>query len=109
MGAQYYNTRTDWLEASGREFPARGVDVLGAAGLTFGLIEQPMRGFSDPMVAIALIGQPAVALLQVAHDVHHGATPLLAPLHAAFELADLSLQPLDLHPQRGVFRRIGIR
>lgn len=40
FGAQYFNTRTDWLEASGREFPARGVDVLTAAGLTFGLDER---------------------------------------------------------------------
>ncbi len=34
--------------------------ALGLAGITFGLIEQPMRGFSDPMVAVALIGGVAL-------------------------------------------------
>ena len=30
--------------------------ALGLAGITFGLIEQPMRGWADPAVAISLIG-----------------------------------------------------
>ena len=30
--------------------------ALGLAGMTFGLIEQPLRGWSDPMVALPLIG-----------------------------------------------------
>jgi EmrB/QacA subfamily drug resistance transporter len=43
--------------------PDARVDVLGAllcalglAGVTFGLIEQPLRGWSDPVVAVPLIG-----------------------------------------------------
>jgi EmrB/QacA subfamily drug resistance transporter len=43
--------------------PDARVDVLGAllcalglAGATFGLIEQPLRGWSDPVVAVPLIG-----------------------------------------------------
>src|ERR671910_2141608 len=35
--------------------------ALGLAGLTFGLIEQPKGGFSDPLIAASLIG--GVALL----------------------------------------------
>jgi EmrB/QacA subfamily drug resistance transporter len=34
--------------------------ALGLAGLTYGLIEQPMRGLSDPVVAGALIGGAAL-------------------------------------------------
>src|SRR4051794_15954163 len=34
--------------------------ALGLAGITFGLIEQPMRGFGDPVVAVALIGGVAL-------------------------------------------------
>jgi EmrB/QacA subfamily drug resistance transporter len=30
--------------------------ALGLAGITFGLIEQPMRGFGDPLVAVSLLG-----------------------------------------------------
>jgi EmrB/QacA subfamily drug resistance transporter len=43
--------------------PDARVDVVGAllcalglAGMTFGLIEQPLRGWSDPVVAVPLIG-----------------------------------------------------
>jgi EmrB/QacA subfamily drug resistance transporter len=43
--------------------PDARVDVLGAllcalglAGMTFGLIEQPLRGWGDPVVAVTLIG-----------------------------------------------------
>jgi EmrB/QacA subfamily drug resistance transporter len=43
--------------------PGARLDLLGAvlcalalAGITFGLIEQPLRGLSDPVVAIALLG-----------------------------------------------------
>src|SRR5215211_227353 len=32
-----------------------GLCALGLAGITFGLIEQPMRGWSDPAVAFALV------------------------------------------------------
>jgi EmrB/QacA subfamily drug resistance transporter len=35
--------------------------ALGLAALTFGLIEQPMRGWGDPLIAVSLIG--GVALL----------------------------------------------
>jgi EmrB/QacA subfamily drug resistance transporter len=34
--------------------------ALGLAGITFGLIEQPMRGFADPAVALSLIGGVAL-------------------------------------------------
>src|SRR5215208_1595138 len=37
-----------------------GLCALGLAGVTFGLIQQPMRGFSDPLVATALIGGVAL-------------------------------------------------
>jgi EmrB/QacA subfamily drug resistance transporter len=48
---------------SGRERPAEArVDVVGAtlcavglAGFTFGLIEQPLRGFGDPVVLLSLV------------------------------------------------------
>jgi EmrB/QacA subfamily drug resistance transporter len=40
-----------------------GLCALGLAGITFGLIEQPVRGWSDPAVAFALIA--GVALLAV--------------------------------------------
>src|SRR5918998_585859 len=49
---------------AGRERdPGARVDVVGAllcalglAGVTFGLIEQPLRGWGDPVVAVTLIG-----------------------------------------------------
>ena len=47
------NTRID--------FAGAGLAALGLGGVTFGLIEQPVRGFSDPLVATALIG--GIALL----------------------------------------------
>jgi MFS family permease len=44
-----------------RRAPAADIDVLGAAlcasgliGITFGLIEQPLRGFADPAVFLPL-------------------------------------------------------
>ena len=43
------------------DFVGAALCALGLAGLTFGLIEQPLRGFSDPLVAVSLIG--GVALL----------------------------------------------
>ncbi len=52
----------------GRERPADArVDVVGAtlcalglAGMTFGLIEQPLHGWGDPMVALPLVGGRAL-------------------------------------------------
>jgi EmrB/QacA subfamily drug resistance transporter len=47
--------------------PGARVDVVGAvlcalglAGITYGLIEQPIRGWSDPAVAISLLGGAAL-------------------------------------------------
>lgn len=34
VGTQYYKRQTEMLLGSGREFPARGADILGAAGVT---------------------------------------------------------------------------
>jgi EmrB/QacA subfamily drug resistance transporter len=59
--------------------PDARVDVVGAllcalglAGMTFGLIEQPLRGWGDPMVAIPLLGG---ALLFAAFLVWEARTP----------------------------------
>jgi EmrB/QacA subfamily drug resistance transporter len=42
------------------DFTGAALCALGLAGITYGLIEQPMRGFSDPLVAGALIGGAAL-------------------------------------------------
>ena len=42
--------------------------ALGLAGLTFGLIEQPMRGFSDPLVSGALLGGVALMVAFVLYE-----------------------------------------
>src|SRR5215213_48662 len=42
--------------------------ALGLAGITFGLIQQPMRGFGDPVVAIALIGGVALFASFLAYE-----------------------------------------
>ena len=51
------------IPADAPRTPGTRLDLVGAAlcalslaGITFGLIEQPMRGFGDPLVAGALIG-----------------------------------------------------
>jgi len=50
-----------WVPAGRERDPDARVDVVGAAlcafglaGMTFGLIEQPLRGWDDPMVALPL-------------------------------------------------------
>ncbi len=48
VGTQYYTRLTDILQANGREFPVRGVDVISAAGTTFGggdFVENSTLGF----------------------------------------------------------------
>src|SRR5215217_5815876 len=42
------------------DFVGAALCALGLAGITYGLIEQPIRGFSDPLVAGALIGGVAL-------------------------------------------------
>jgi EmrB/QacA subfamily drug resistance transporter len=42
------------------DFVGAALCAFGLAGITFGLIEQPVRGFSDPLVATALIGGVAL-------------------------------------------------
>src|ERR687895_302910 len=51
-----------WVPAGRERDPDARVDVVGAAlcafglaGMTFGLIEQPLRGWDDPMVALPLL------------------------------------------------------
>ena len=50
--------------------------ALGLAGITFGLIEQPMRGFSDPLVAGALIGGVALFATFIVYE-RHASHPML--------------------------------
>jgi EmrB/QacA subfamily drug resistance transporter len=45
-----------------------GLCALGLAGITFGLIEQPMRGWSDPAVAFALVAGVALFALFVLYE-----------------------------------------
>lgn len=42
--------------------------ALGLAGITFGLIEQPMRGFGDPVVAVALVAGVALFAAFVVYE-----------------------------------------
>jgi EmrB/QacA subfamily drug resistance transporter len=58
------DTRIDWLGA--------GLAALGLAGISFGLIEQPVLGWSDPGVWGALL---AGAAFLVAFIVHESRTP----------------------------------
>ncbi len=50
--------------------------ALGLAGITFGLIEQPVRGFGDPLVATALIAGVALFASFVAYE-RRAAHPML--------------------------------
>ena len=50
--------------------------ALGLAGITFGLIEQPMRGFGDPLVAGALIGGVALFATFIVYE-RHSSHPML--------------------------------
>src|SRR5690349_19374161 len=53
--------------------------ALGLAGITFGLIEQPVRGWSDPTVAISLIAGVVLFASFVLYE-RRAAHPML-PLH----------------------------
>ena len=50
--------------------------ALGLAGITFGLIEQPMRGFGDPLVAGALIAGVALFAAFIVYE-RHASHPML--------------------------------
>jgi EmrB/QacA subfamily drug resistance transporter len=52
--------------------------ALGLAGITYGLIEQPLRGWGDPAVAVPLIGGVALFAAFVAWEEHtpHPMLPL---------------------------------
>jgi EmrB/QacA subfamily drug resistance transporter len=53
-----------------------GLCALGLAGITFGLIEQPVRGWSDPAVAFALIAGVALFTAFVLYE-RRAAHPML--------------------------------
>ena len=53
-----------------------GLCALGLAGITFGLIEQPVRGWSAPAVAVALIGGLALFAAFVLYE-RRAAHPML--------------------------------
>src|SRR4051794_4365382 len=53
--------------------------ALGLAGITFGLIEQPVRGMGDPVVLIALFGGIALFASFIVYE-RHANHPML-PLH----------------------------
>jgi EmrB/QacA subfamily drug resistance transporter len=50
------------------DFIGAALAAMGLAGVTFGLIEQPMRGFGDPLVAGALIGGVALLAAFIAYE-----------------------------------------
>lgn len=50
--------------------------ALGLAGITFGLIEQPMRGFGDPVVAASLIAGVALFATFLYYE-RHSSHPML--------------------------------
>ena len=50
--------------------------ALGLAGLTFGLIEQPIRGWSDPLILGSLIGGAALLAAFVVYE-RHASHPML--------------------------------
>ena len=63
--------------------PGASIDVLGAvlcatglAGVTFGLIEQPLRGFGDPLVASAILLGAVLLVAFVAYE-RRAAHPML--------------------------------
>ncbi len=50
------------------DFAGAGLAAFGLAGITLGLIEQPMRGFADPLVAVPLFGGFALLAAFVAYE-----------------------------------------
>jgi EmrB/QacA subfamily drug resistance transporter len=58
------------------DFVGAGLCALGLAGITFGLIEQPVRGWSDPAVAVSLIGGVALFAAFVLYE-RRAAHPML--------------------------------
>jgi EmrB/QacA subfamily drug resistance transporter len=50
--------------------------AFGLAGITFALIEQPLRGFGDPLVAGTLIGGVALLVAFVVYE-RHARSPML--------------------------------
>lgn len=76
------DTRIDWLGA--------GLAAFGLAGISFGLIEQPVLGWSDPGVWGALAGGAALLVTFVVHEAHTRAPMLPLELfgHRNFSVAN---------------------
>jgi EmrB/QacA subfamily drug resistance transporter len=76
------DTRIDWMGA--------GLAAFGLAGISFGLIEQPVLGWSDPGVWGALLGGAALLVVFVAHEARTRAPMLPLGLfeHRNFSVAN---------------------
>jgi len=74
--------RIDWMGA--------GLAAFGLAGISFGLIEQPVLGWSDPGVWGALAGGAALLVTFVVHEAHTPAPMLSLELfqHRNFSVAN---------------------
>ena len=76
------DTRIDWMGA--------GLAAFGLAGISFGLIEQPVLGWSDPGVWGALASGAALLVVFVVHEAHTPAPMLSLELfrHRNFSVAN---------------------
>jgi EmrB/QacA subfamily drug resistance transporter len=76
------DTRIDWTGA--------GLAAFGLAGISFGLIEQPVLGWSDPGVWGALLGGAALLVVFVLHEARTPAPMLPLSLfdHRNFSVAN---------------------
>lgn len=85
------------------------VDVLGAAlcaiglgGMTYGLIEQPLRGFGDPLVLGALLGGAALFTGFLAHERRTPAPMLPLDLFTRRNFAIGNVQTLTMYGGLGL-------
>src|SRR5829696_6706412 len=69
MSSRYVPARRDLGEERPRlDVPGAALCALSLAGISFGLIEQPMFGWSDPVVAVPLAGGALLFVLFVLYE-----------------------------------------